>query len=285
MSSKNKFKEATRSTPKSINSLGMQGVKDYKYIDLEIDKIKENPYQPRVYFDEESIESLAVSIKNDGIIQPIIVNYQEDKDNFILISGDRRLRAAKKAGLKSVPVIVRQLGDKEVARISLIENIQRENLSPVDEIKGYERLMTEFGYNQQALSQELGVAKSSMAEYLSILRIPSELLEKCTGHKHVSKSHLVEIAKMPEDQMEDAIKDLIKNKSPIKKLRERRKNETSKRGSYKERAKQQTIIKLCAEILTMGVKENIVEEIFKKYNVELANGDEKDIQQIKNYIH
>jgi ParB family chromosome partitioning protein len=284
MSLGNKLKNTVRQKPITNKPSSMQTIKDFKYINLEIEKIKANPYQPRFYFDEETIESLAISIKKDGVIQPIVVNYNSEKNDFILIAGERRLRASKKAGLISVPAIVRQLNDEEIARMSLIENIQRENLNAIDEVRGYDKLIKDFGYNQRKLSEELGIAKSTMAEYLSILKIPEDLLNQCIGKNHVSKSHLIEIAKMPEKEMPEAIKDLIENKLTINKLRKKRTEKKPSQNTIKpkEKVKQKAIIKVCSDLLSFGIEKTIIEQIFSKYSIDLSNGDKEDVQKIQN---
>lgn len=120
---------------------------------LNINKIKPNKTQPRRYFDEEKIVMLAESIKEHGLIQPIIV--QKDEDDYKIVAGERRWRAAKVAKLKEVPVIIMDLTDSAVLEISLIENIQRQDLNPIEEANAYQRLLSDFNITQEELSRKI----------------------------------------------------------------------------------------------------------------------------------
>lgn len=120
---------------------------------VNITKVEPNREQPRKHFDEDSLEELAESIKQFGLLQPILV--QDRKTYFEIIAGERRWRAAKKAGLKEVPVIIKNLSDQEIVEISLIENIQRENLNPIEEAQAYKRLLNEFNLKQDEVAERV----------------------------------------------------------------------------------------------------------------------------------
>src|SRR5512139_4063410 len=121
---------------------------------VDLDEIRPNPLQPRRSFDQEKIEELAASIRENGILQPLIV--KKVREGFELIAGERRWRAAQKAGLAKVPVIIKEVGDKSRLELSLIENIQREDLNVIEEADAYQKLIEEFGYTQDALGQRVG---------------------------------------------------------------------------------------------------------------------------------
>jgi ParB family chromosome partitioning protein len=135
-----------------------------------LDEIQVNPYQPRTVFDQEKIEELTHSIKEKGVIQPLLV--RKVKGGYQLVAGERRLRAAKKAGLEKIPVVVREISKAELLEYSLIENLQRENLNPVEEAEAYKRLMKDFGYTQQKVSQVLGKSRATVANQLRLLKLP-----------------------------------------------------------------------------------------------------------------
>lgn len=146
-------------------------------------------YQPRTVFEEEAIEGLAESIKEKGILQPILVRpHAEQAGAFEIIAGERRWQAAQKAQLHDVPVIIKALDDREAAEIALVENLQRQDLSPLEEAEGYQRLMQEFDHTQDALSKALGKSRSHVANMMRLLALPLDVknyLEEgllSTGH-------------------------------------------------------------------------------------------------------
>ena len=142
---------------------------------LPVEQIKPNPYQPRENFDSQGLEELVASIKEKGIIQPIIVRHSAS--GYELIAGERRWRAAKSLNLKEIPVIVRQAKDEESLELALIENIQRQNLSPIEEAHAYKHLMEQFGFTQEKIAQTVGKARASVANALRLLKLPLEIQE------------------------------------------------------------------------------------------------------------
>ena len=135
-------------------------------------------YQPRRSFDEDAIQSLADSIREKGVLQPLLVRrHPTIADAFEIIAGERRWRASQKAGLHELPVIVRELSDRETLEIGLIENIQRQDLNPLDEAEGFQRLMTEFGHTQEALAKSVGKSRSHIANMLRLLALPQSVKE------------------------------------------------------------------------------------------------------------
>jgi ParB family chromosome partitioning protein len=143
-----------------------------------IESICPSPFQPRRHFGEEELEGLAQSIRDKGIVQPLLVRPAENAVNgsgaaFELIAGERRWRAAQRAGLHEVPVVIRPLADSEALEIALIENLQREDLSPLEEAEAYSRLMQEFGRSQATLAAAVGKSRSHVANTLRLLSLPA----------------------------------------------------------------------------------------------------------------
>lgn len=133
-------------------------------------------FQPRRNFDEEALRALADSVKAQGILQPILVRRNPDNpESYEILAGERRWRAAQAAQLHEVPVIIRELGDREASEIALVENIQRQDLNPIEEAQGYKRLVEEFGHTQEALAQALGKSRSHIANMLRLLNLPDEI--------------------------------------------------------------------------------------------------------------
>jgi ParB family chromosome partitioning protein len=147
-------------------------------VSVPIEKIVPNPDQPRRSFTEEALAELAESIRAKGVIQPLIVRRNPRRDGtFEIVAGERRWRAAQRAQLHELPVIVRDFDDTEVLEVAIIENIQRADLNPVEEAAGYRQLMDRFGHTQERLSQALGKSRSHIANLLRLLTLPDDVLD------------------------------------------------------------------------------------------------------------
>lgn len=151
-----------------------------------IDDIQVNPHQPRTVFNQEKLEELASSIREKGIIQPLLV--KEVDIGYQLIAGERRLRAARLAGLSQVPVIVKNVSEEEQIEISLIENLQREDLNPIEEAESYKKLMQDFEYTQQKLAQVLGKDRTTIANQIRLLKLPT-MVKKALSQNEISMGH------------------------------------------------------------------------------------------------
>ena len=153
---------------------------------VKITKIEPNREQPRKNFDEESLNELADSIKHFGLISPILV--QDRKSHYEIIAGERRWRAVKIAGLKEVPVIIREYTDREIAEISLIENVQREDLNPIEEAAGYKRLIEEFKLKQEEVAECVSKSRSAITNSLRLLKL-SEKVQQLLINNEISMGH------------------------------------------------------------------------------------------------
>lgn len=141
--------------------------------EIELGLIKPNPYQPRTEFDKEKLEELATSIKEHGVIQPIIVRKQDD--GYELVAGERRWRAAQKAGISKIPAIIKEYSDGQMLEIALLENLQREDLNPIEEAQAYKKLMEDLGITQEKLSKRIGKSRSVIANSVRLLNLPEEI--------------------------------------------------------------------------------------------------------------
>ena len=153
---------------------------------VDLDEIRPNPLQPRRSFDQEKIEELAGSIRENGILQPLIV--KKLREGFELIAGERRWRAAQKAGLAKVPIIIKEVGDKGRLELSLIENIQREDLNVIEEADAYQKLIEEFGYTQDALGQRVGKSRTSITNALRLLKLNRKIKDDLL-HNKINMGH------------------------------------------------------------------------------------------------
>lgn len=140
-----------------------------------VDKLEPNPQQPRMDFRKEELDSLADSIRQKGVIQPLIVRRKPGRDTYEIVAGERRWRAAQLAQLHEVPVVVRDLNDTEVLEIAIIENIQRADLNAIEEALGFRQLMTRFGHTQEKLAEALSRSRSHVANLLRLLTLPTEV--------------------------------------------------------------------------------------------------------------
>lgn len=148
-------------------------------LEVAVERITPSPFQPRRAFDEAKIAELAGSIRNQGIIQPLVV--RPKADGFELIAGERRWRAAMKAGLSRVPVVVREASDHEALQLALVENLQREDLNPIEEANGYRRLQEEFHWSQEELAEKVAKSRPAITNSLRLLSLPAEVQQEVSA--------------------------------------------------------------------------------------------------------
>ena len=195
--------------------------------EIELEKIKPGRFQPRSNFDDGKLEELTNSIKNQGVLSPILVR-ELGLNEFEVIAGERRLRASKKAGLTSIPCLVDQKQDQDALVSALIENLQREDLNPVEEARGLDRLKREFGLTQDEVATSTGKARSTIANSLRILSLPNLVLEMLSKGE-IEKGHAKLLVSMEKKEAEETAKRIVKNKLSIKDLS----GITSKRATSK----------------------------------------------------
>lgn len=176
---------------------------------LPIEFIKRNPRNPRRFFDEAELQELAASIKEKGVIQPILVRPVAGEVNvYELIAGERRWRAAQIAGLPEIPALVNEFSDKEALEIAIIENVQRADLNPLEEAMGYEQLIAEFAYSQSELSQVIGKSRSHLANTLRLLKLPSAVQDHVrSGRLSAGHARALVTAENPEQIAERILAD------------------------------------------------------------------------------
>lgn len=152
-----------------------RGEPRYSYMFLDVDEMMPNAFQPRKGFDEEAMDELVASIREKGVIQPLIVRKSEG--GYEIIAGERRWRAAKRAGLTQVPAIIKDASNREALELALVENLQREDLNPIEEATAYEQLIKEFGLTHEEISERIGKERSTITNQLRLLRLPAEVKE------------------------------------------------------------------------------------------------------------
>ena len=175
--------------------------------EVAVDLIDPGPQQPRTRFDEEALERLAVSIKEHGVVQPILVRRRGER--YELIAGERRWRAAQKAGLTSIPVVVKDVADGDLLEIALTENIQREDLNPIEEAQAYQKLIESVGLTQEALANRFGRDRSYITNYLRLLRLPEDI-QRLVEEGRLSTGHARTVLGLPDaDQQRRAARQVI----------------------------------------------------------------------------
>lgn len=243
--------------------------------DVSVGKIKPNPYQPRKMFDQKALEELSESIKENGLFQPILL--RETLVGYEIISGERRYRASKLAGLKTIPAIIYDYTDQQMMEVALVENIQREDLSIVEEARSYQSLIDNLGYTQEQLANKVGKSRSHVANIIRLLKLDDDILES-VDKGLLSMGHVKVLITIDDKKRQHQIVDQIisqnlnvrqteelansaKGKSTIK-VKQRRANETVKSARNK---RIETIVreKLGVQVIVTGEKKGSIEF---KYN-------------------
>ena len=185
-------------------------------VEIKLDEIKSNPYQPRINFDEEALNELAESIKENGVFQPIIV--KKTVKGYNIVAGERRLRASKIAGKKTIPAIVRQISDDKMAEIALLENLQRENLNALEEAMAYKNLIDKLQITQDELAKRVCKSRSHITNIIGILRLPKEVQTMIAENK-LSMGHARLLSKLEsEEEILEMANNTVENKMPVRQL-------------------------------------------------------------------
>lgn len=175
--------------------------------DIDIELIRANTGQPRREFDEQSLDELASSIRNIGIIQPITLRQEED-GTYLIIAGERRYRAAQRAGLTSIPAYIRKASDDVVMEMALIENIQREDLNAIEIALAYQQLQTQHGLTQEELAQRVGKGRATVANFMRLLRLPAEI-QLALKDRHLTMGHARALLSIDDAEQQVALYHLI----------------------------------------------------------------------------
>ncbi len=175
-------------------------------LEIPLEKIVPNPHQPRLHFDEARLDELAQSIREHGVLQPLVVS--RVGDGYEIIAGERRFQAAKRAGLAAVPVVVRSATEQEKLELAIIENIQRHNLNPIEEAKAYLRLLDEFGMQQESVAKKMGKSRSAVANTLRLLHLPIEI-QRAVAEGKISEGHAKALLAIENPEKQRAVFELI----------------------------------------------------------------------------
>lgn len=194
---------------------------------IKVKDIRPNPYQPRKIFDEAALQDLAASIKERGVFQPILV--RKSLKGYELIAGERRLKASKMAGKEEIPAIVLDFDDTDMMEVSLLENIQRENLTPVEEAEAYEAIISKLGYTQEELSKKIGKSRVYIANTLRLLKLPLKVRELLNEGK-ISQGHAKALLALDdEEKIVETAEKIVKNNLTVRDIENLGKKKESKK--------------------------------------------------------
>jgi ParB family chromosome partitioning protein len=199
---------------KGLDALIPTEREERSYILANIAEIRPNTYQPRKGFDEKAIEELATSIQEKGILQPLIV--RKTQSGYEIIAGERRWRAAQKAGLTQVPVIVKDVSDREALELALVENLQREDLNPIEEATAYEHLIEDFGLTHEEISKRIGKERSTITNQLRLLKLPDEVKQALISGE-ITAGHARALLGLQSNKAKDVLETIKKEKLSVRK--------------------------------------------------------------------
>ena len=215
---------------KGLNSIFGQDVEQYlddiqnnaaeapgrREVERPIEEIRPNPYQPRKEFDKKALEELSESIKTHGIFTPLLV--RKSVSGYDLITGERRLRAAKMAGLKTVPAIQVEFTEEQMMEIAILENVQREDLNPIEEAAAYESLIQKLGYTQEKLAERVGKSREYCANIMRLLKLPEDV-QSMVVNKQLTMSHVRPLLSLnDEEEIYEAAEKIKKNKMSVREV-------------------------------------------------------------------
>jgi len=252
--------------------------------EVSINEIEANPFQPRLHFDEESLQDLATSIKELGIIQPITLRKLGDR-KYQIIAGERRFRASKLAGLTTIPSFVREVGDETMLEMALVENIQREDLDAIEIALSYQRLIDECNLTQETLSEKVGKKRSTISNYLRLLRLPA-VIQKAIREQEITMGHARALVNIQETETQIMVyRQVVKYDFSVRKTEEIVRKISSDDGEGKPVRKSTPFPDEYRDLKNHLTKHFSTGVVFKindlgKGKIEIPFNDPKDLERI-----
>jgi len=188
----------------SIQAVAEARIPQDRVTHLRVDVIEKNPYQTRYVFDEEMLEELRDSIKEHGVVQPVVVRPAEEEGRYILVLGERRLRASKMAGKETIPALVRRVSPQQAAEMTVLENVMREDLNPIEQAEAFRVLSLEFKLTQSQIADRIGMSRETVSNYMRLLRLPQKVMEYMLAER-ISFSDAREILRLENDDYIEAV--------------------------------------------------------------------------------
>ena len=264
---------------KPVKTAKEENIAEHGITEININKVEPNREQPRKNFEEQSLTELADSIKKHGIIQPLVV--QKKDDYYEIIAGERRWRASKIAGLKTVPVVIKDYTEQEIVEIALIENIQRQDLNPVEEAKAFKRLITEYNLKQEELEKKKKKSRTAVSNSMRLLKLPEEILEMVINNE-LSNGHARALLSIQDKEMQVKIANLAIQKGlSVREIEQMVKDLASKKKKTPKEPTQKEIVykdieNKIKEIVGTKVKINRKNDGKGKIEIEFYSDDELD---------
>ena len=251
-------------------------VKNEEIVELNIEELRPNPYQPRTVFDEEALKELADSIKENGVIEPIIV--KKSIKGYDVIAGERRLKASKIAGKETIPCIIRQLSDDKMAEIALLENLQRENLTALEEAMAYKSLIEKLNLTQEQLAKKVSKSRSHVTNMLGLLRLPNEV-QDMIQEKKLTMGHARALSKLEDkDEIIKMASQIAKEKLSVRDAEEKSSDKKHTVKSHKRYNEYEYVQDLLREKLDTKVR-------IKEKKIEISFANTADLNRILEIIN
>jgi len=256
-------------------------------LEISVEEIIPNSFQPRKEFDPEKLQELASSIQEHGVIQPVIVRPRLNNTGYELVVGERRLRACKMIGLEKIPAVIKTLSDQEMTEIALIENIQRENLNPVEEAKAYKRLIEEFGLTQEEVAKKVGKSRPFVANFLRLLQLPSDILDLLADGK-VTVGHVRPLLSLVNESLQrQVVKEILEKNLSVRETEETVKkiikDKTSKR-ILKKKNTPPVFLDLQEQLQNKFGTKVLIKDSGKRGKIEIEYYNYDDLQRIIDMI-
>ena len=246
-------------------------------LEIKISEIRSNPYQPRKTFNEETLQELADSIKQHGIIEPVIV--KKTIKGYELVAGERRTKAAKIAGLETIPAVIKDFNDQEMMEIALIENIQREDLNPIDEASAYQKIIELGNMTQEEFAQKFGKSRSYVTNMLGLLTLPASV-KKLVESKEITMGHARALSKIEnEDKIKELADRVIKENMSVRELEKEIQIADLPKKQQQDRMRETKSIRNAIYERMMREKVGTKVKINKK-KIEIPYDSEKDLERI-----
>lgn len=259
-----------------------EGASESDLRELDTDLLEPNRFQPRQIFSEHKLGELADSIRTHGFVQPIVV--RKSGDRYEIVAGERRWRAAQRLGLTRVPVVVRAISDEKLLEVSLIENIQRENLNPIEEAKAYQRLAREFSLTQEEVAQRTGKDRSTITNFLRLLKLPEEI-QQMVLEERLSMGHARALLALEQSAEQRALADKIVQQGWSVRQVEKLIASSQQRKQARQKPRLDPNVKAAIEKLeqSLGTRVRIIEK-GKRGKIEIEYYSQDELQRIYEYL-
>lgn len=249
-------------------------------IEVDINELRPNPYQPRQVFDDAALKELSESIKEHGVFQPIII--KKSIKGYEIIAGERRVRASKIAGLTKIPAIIRSFTDEQMMEIALLENLQRENLSAIEEAKAYELMLKNLGLTQDELAKKVGKSRSHVTNMIGLLRLPNDVQELIMNNE-ISYGHARALSKLSSvEEIEELAKRIVSEKLPVRDIENITGAEKHEKKNKIKRSSDNTDYQYAEEILREKLDSKVK---IKDKKIEISFNNNADLNRIIEIIN